>query len=80
MIANCRTTVDLLAALVDGALSAEEDAALAAHFADCPRCVEFLASYRATSRIIREAIKVDLPADIEERLLGFLVSQSPGPV
>lgn len=75
MIANCRTTVDLLAALVDGALSAEEDAALAAHLADCPRCVEFLASYRGTSRIIREAMKVDVPPDIEERLLGFFVGR-----
>jgi hypothetical protein len=74
-IANCRTTVDLLGALVDGALSAEEDAALAAHFAACPRCVEFLASYRGTSRIIREVMKVDVPADIEERLFEFLASR-----
>lgn len=75
MIANCRTTIDLLAALVDGALSTEEESALAAHLADCPRCVEFLASYRGTSRIIREATKVDVPPDIEERLLGFLAGR-----
>jgi anti-sigma factor RsiW len=75
MIANCRTTIDLLAALVDGALSGEEEQALQAHMADCPRCVEFLESYRGASRIIREATKVDVPAEIEERLLGFLASK-----
>jgi anti-sigma factor RsiW len=75
MIANCRTTIDLLAALVDGALSMEEGSALAAHLADCPRCVEFLESYRGTSRIIREATKVDVPPDIEGRLLGFLATR-----
>lgn len=76
MIANCRTTIDLLAAFVDHALSSEEEQALQAHMADCPRCVEFLESYRGTSRIIREATEVDLPVDIAERLLGFLASRS----
>jgi anti-sigma factor RsiW len=64
-----------LAAFVDRALSAEEERALQAHMADCPRCVEFLESYRGTSRVIREATKVDVPADIEERIIGFLASR-----
>jgi anti-sigma factor RsiW len=69
---NCRTTVELLAAFADGALSPEEEGALRAHLADCPRCTEFLESYRATSRVLRTATEVDVPADIEERLLRFL--------
>lgn len=75
MIANCRTTIDLLAAFVDRSLSVEDEQALRAHMADCPRCVEFLESYRGTSRIIREATVVDMPADIEDRLLGFLATR-----
>jgi anti-sigma factor (TIGR02949 family) len=75
MIANCRTTIDLLAAYVDGALSGEEQQALQAHIAHCPRCVEFFESYRAASRIIREATKADVPAEIEERLLQFLAGK-----
>ncbi len=75
MIANCRTTIDLLAAFVDGALSGEEQQALQAHIAHCPRCVEFLESYRAASRIIREATKVEVPAEIQERLLEFLATR-----
>lgn len=72
MISNCRTTVDLLAAFVDGALSAEEERALRDHLADCPRCVEFLESYRATTRILRDATDVQMPPDVESRLLAFL--------
>jgi anti-sigma factor RsiW len=72
MIANCRTTVELLAAFVDGTLPVAEEHALRAHLADCPRCVEFLESYRATARIIRDATDIEMPPDIESRLLAFL--------
>jgi anti-sigma factor RsiW len=74
MIAKCRTTIDLLGAFVDGALSTEEEQALRDHWAACPRCVEFIESYRGTSRVIREATNVEVPPDIEDRLLGLLVS------
>jgi anti-sigma factor RsiW len=72
---NCRTTVDLLAAYVDAALSPEEEQALRAHLADCPRCVEFLESYRATGRIFRDATDDEIPADVEARLLDFLMKR-----
>jgi anti-sigma factor RsiW len=72
MIANCRTTVELLAAFVDGTLESEAEQALRAHLADCPRCVEFLESYRATSRILRDATDPEMPPDVESRLLDFL--------
>jgi anti-sigma factor RsiW len=75
MIANCRNTIDLLAGYVDGALTGEEQQALQAHIAHCPRCVEFFESYRGASRIIREATQVDVPAEIEERLLQFLATR-----
>ena len=75
MIAKCRTTIELMAAFVDGALSAAEEQALRAHLADCPRCVEFLESYRASSRIAREATDVEVPPEVEERLLAFLARQ-----
>jgi anti-sigma factor RsiW len=75
MIATCRITIDLLAAFVDGGLSAEEEQALRAHLADCPRCVEFLESYRGTSRILREATALEMPPDVERRLLAFLARQ-----
>jgi anti-sigma factor RsiW len=76
MIATCRTTIDLLAAFVDGALSAEEEQSLRAHLADCPRCVEFLESYRGTSRVLREATALEMPPAVQRRLLAFLAPQA----
>ncbi len=70
--ANCRKTIDLLADFLDGVLSPEDDAALRAHMANCPKCIEFLESYRGTSRIIREVTDVEMPEDLEQRLLSFL--------
>jgi anti-sigma factor RsiW len=72
MIANCRTAIDLMAAFVDDALSAEERQALSDHLADCPRCVEFVESYRGTGRVLRQATDVEVPPDVEARLLSFL--------
>jgi anti-sigma factor RsiW len=69
---NCHTTVDLLASFVDGALPPEEEQALRAHLADCPRCSEFLESYRATGRIFRDATEAEIPPELEARLLEFL--------
>ena len=72
MIVTCRTTVELLAAFLDGALPVEDEAALRAHLAACPRCVEFLESYRATGAVIREATEVALPDEVAARLAAFL--------
>jgi anti-sigma factor RsiW len=69
---NCRSTVDLLAAFVDGALPPGDEQALRAHLAGCPRCVEFIESYRATGRVFRDATDVEIPGDLEARLLEFL--------
>lgn len=75
MILSCRTTIDLFAAFVDGALSTEEEQALRAHMADCPRCVEFLESYRGTSRVLRDATAAEMPPEVEDRLLRFLANR-----
>lgn len=72
MAANCKTTISLLADFLDGALAPEIEAALRAHFASCPKCVEFLESYRGTSRVVRQATDVTIAAEVEARLLRFL--------
>jgi anti-sigma factor RsiW len=72
MSGTCKSTLSLLAAFVDGALSPADDAALRAHLADCPRCTEFLESYRATGRVIGAATDVEIPPDVEDRLRAFL--------
>ena len=40
-----------------------------------PRCVAFIASYRETPRILREATATALPADLQASLRAFLRAQ-----
>jgi hypothetical protein len=47
--------------------------------AGCDRCQAFLASYRATPRIVREATDLVLPAGLQASLLGWLREQRDGP-
>ena len=74
---TCRETIDLLLDYLEGRLSADDRAALDAHFAACPPCLDFVASYRETPRIVRDATDVSVPAEVAERLRRFLESKRP---
>jgi anti-sigma factor RsiW len=71
----CISGVELIADYLEGALPEDVRAALEAHVAGCARCVAFLASYRATPRILREATDATLPADVQDSLRAFLRTQ-----
>lgn len=75
----CASGVELLMDYLEGVLPAQTRAALDSHVAGCPRCEAFVASYRATPRILREATAVPLPPDIERSLLDFLRTQRGQP-
>jgi len=68
----CASGVELLMDYLEGALPADLSAALAAHVGGCPRCTAFVASYRETPRILREATAATLPAELEQSLQAFL--------
>jgi anti-sigma factor RsiW len=68
----CASGVALLMDYLEGVLSADVQAGLDEHVAGCPRCTAFVASYRATPRILREASATVLPADVEASLKAFL--------
>jgi anti-sigma factor RsiW len=68
----CMSGVDLLADYLEGVLPAATVAALDQHVAGCPRCQAFVASYRATPRILRDATDRDLPAELGSSLLAWL--------
>jgi len=72
---TCTSGVELLMDYLEGVLSADLHSAIEAHVAGCPRCVAFIASYRETPRILREATATTLPADLEMSLLAFLRAQ-----
>jgi anti-sigma factor RsiW len=56
---TCREVADFLMAYEDGELSAEERREFDAHLAECPDCVAYLASYRATVALGRRAFADD---------------------
>ena len=68
----CASGVELLMEYMEGALAPDLRAAIEAHVAACPRCEAFIASYGATPRIVREATRVEMPADLEASLLAAL--------
>lgn len=72
MVMNCRQTLGSLGELLDDALSPEGVAGLRAHLARCPKCTEFLASYRAMGRIAGLATTDAWSPDVERRLVTRL--------
>ena len=68
----CVSGVELLMDYLEGVLPPDLHAALDEHVAGCLRCAAFVASYRETPRILREATEATLPADLEVSLKAFL--------
>jgi anti-sigma factor RsiW len=71
----CTSGVELLMEYLEGALAPDVRAAIDAHVAGCPRCVAFIASYKETPRILREATAMEMPADLQASLLAALRSR-----
>jgi anti-sigma factor RsiW len=68
----CVSGVELLMEYMEGTLSPDVRAAIEAHVAGCPRCEAFIASYREVPRIVRDATRIEMPADLEASLLSAL--------
>ncbi|MEZ5319254.1 MAG: zf-HC2 domain-containing protein [Vicinamibacterales bacterium] len=68
----CRSGVELLMEYLEGTLAPDVRAAIEAHVAGCARCEAFVASYLETPRILRDASRVEMPADLEASLLTAL--------
>ena len=68
----CVSGVELLMDYLEGVLPADVQAALEAHVDGCARCAAFVASYRATPRILREATASRLPDDVEASQKSFV--------
>ena len=68
----CMSGVELLMEYLEGALTPDVRAAIEAHVAGCSRCEAFIASYREMPRIVRDATRMEMPADLEASLLAAL--------
>ena len=72
----CVNGVDLLMDYMEHEVSAQVRAMLEAHVAGCPRCAAFIASYRATPRVLRRATSRPLPAAAKDALWSRLRSRA----
>jgi anti-sigma factor RsiW len=68
----CMSGVELLMEYLEGALAPDVRAAIEAHVAGCQRCDAFIVSYLETPRIVRDATRMEMPADLEASLLAAL--------
>jgi hypothetical protein len=69
---TCASGVDLLMDYLEGVVSAGVRTEIEAHVDGCPLCTAFLASYRETPRILRDATTIELPAELQASLRRFL--------
>ena len=72
MNATCSSGVDRLMDYLEDALPPEEHAELEAHVTGCPLCQAFLASYRDTPRVLRDATLAAPPPDLAKLLVEFV--------
>ena len=72
----CASGVERLMDYLEGVLPPDVKSAVDEHVAGCPRCAAFVASYLATSRILREATATTLPPKVEASLRAFLCART----
>jgi anti-sigma factor RsiW len=68
----CVSGVELLMDYLEGVLADDVRKALDEHVSGCARCAAFVASYRETPRILRDASAATLPSGVEASLHAFL--------
>lgn len=69
---TCQHAVDLLTEYIDGRLAADLRHRLEQHLAACPPCVEFVNTYRATTKLCKKALAETLPEELAGKLTSFL--------
>ncbi len=68
----CASGAELLGEYLEGVLPADTRERIESHVSGCARCQAFVASYRETPRIFRQATLVTLPEDLASSLLAAL--------
>ena len=69
----CKECLELLHDYLEGELSAEVRASFEDHFEDCPPCIAFLNTYKATIYMSQTTLKSnDIPDIVKERLKEFV--------
>jgi anti-sigma factor RsiW len=69
---TCHDVIEVLADFVDGVMPVALAAALERHLDGCDPCRAYLATYRKTRALGAAAGRIDMPAEMQERLRRFL--------
>jgi anti-sigma factor RsiW len=82
---SCRELTDFIYAYEEGELPGDDRAAFDAHLAECPDCVAYLAGYRRSVSLGKQAFEGpdepapdDVPADLIRAVLAARRRQRPG--
>ena len=74
---NCKEIGKLLSDYLDGEIDPRIRGEMDEHFADCPPCLDFLASLRSVVEASRHVHIDDIPPEMKERLRRFLATKIP---
>lgn len=70
---SCRRLIlEYLVEYEDGTMAPPDRLALEKHFADCPPCLVFLKSYRATGRTLRMLKPRAIPKNLAQAVIEFV--------
>ena len=73
---RCRQLIlEYLIEYEDGTMPEADRHRLDVHFAECPPCVVFLKSYRATGRTLRMLKPRDIPRNLADAVVRFVRSR-----
>lgn len=69
----CRECLELLNDYVDGSLDSEIKESLEEHFKDCPPCISFLNTYKASTQVASRTLsETEIPEVVQEKLREFV--------
>jgi anti-sigma factor RsiW len=77
-IHHCSDCVDLLGEYIEGSLPPDKAQALEAHLSECPPCITFVRTYRATRVLCRHKLAAEMPPELRDTLNAFLAKNVPG--
>ena len=77
-IHHCKECVDLLGEYIEGTLPPDRAKALEDHLSECPPCITFVRTYRATRGLCRKALSREMPPELMHGLSTFLGKHVPG--
>jgi anti-sigma factor RsiW len=72
---TCKDCIGLLRDYLDGELPQDESRHLEEHLSECPPCVDFVRTYRATPTICKWALAAKMPEELGHKLTEFLRSK-----